>query len=236
MHRINIQRETGFPVQRRTLDFLQQAYGSAIEHLCRVYGNNVILYGVEHQGVNRTAGAVVIDGELLPFEQSPNSAHVVIVETVESVQFQGGDLLPAYVTRVARCAPSGGVALSSLRRVDTLLQPLATPWETLTPAEGLVEQGHIVILSAVQVRRNNRGAIEFRGVIRQHSEAPEIPTSFSGIPIQFRPARSRPLWFVSNRVGANNILSQVALANTVGVLECGFAQAGEYFIIGEYFV
>ena len=193
MNRIDIQRNAGFPVQKQTFDFLQQAYGSAIEHLCRVYGNNVILYGVELVGGNRTAGAVVINGELLPFEASPNATHIAIVETAEHVQFRGGELLPAYITRVARCATNGAIALAGLRRIragqtdwvncewehgdegGTLPCGDATPWRVIEP---------------IQVRINEAGRVQIRGRFTFGIHGPELILRYL-IPERFRPATDK---------------------------------------------
>jgi len=129
MNELKINRATGFPVKKKTFEFLQEAYGSAIKHLCKMHGDNVILYGCELVGANRTAGAVVINGELLPFEASPDNAKILIIEQSEPVEYQGGELLPAYYTRVAKCGSTGTVNLADLKRIGE--KPQATAWKNV---------------------------------------------------------------------------------------------------------
>ena len=154
MDKLVIQRETGFPVQKRTFDFLQQAYGSAIGHLCRVYGDNIILYGVELVGGSLTAGAVIIDGELLPFEKSPDAPHIEVVETSEDALYQGGERLPAYITRVARSAATGGVSLADLRRI----KPEATEWVNIGATST-----NITVIRPIRIRINEQGRVQLDG-------------------------------------------------------------------------
>jgi len=161
MNRINIQREDGFPVQRRTFDFLQDAFGSAIEHLCRVHGDNLILHGAVVGGTTISAGAVVINGELLPFEQSfiggggTQNARIEIVERTEPVIYQSGELLPAYVTRVARIGVGGTIPFSALRRIP---RPRAqTEWVNCEPTT------NITVVEQIQCRINEKGKVELRG-------------------------------------------------------------------------
>jgi hypothetical protein len=118
MNRIEIQQEQGFPVRQKTFEFMQEAYTSAIQHLCKTYGENIILYGVELVNGNRTAGAVVINGELLPFEASPDAPKIAIVETVENALYQDNIERPAYKTRVAKCGDAGVIDLADLKRIN----------------------------------------------------------------------------------------------------------------------
>jgi hypothetical protein len=120
MNKINIQKETGFPVQKKTFDFMRDAYTSAIEHLCKIHGNNLILHGVEKAGTQRTAGAIVVNGELIPFEQSNDNANIKIFETTEPVIYQGGEQFDAYITRIAKCDSSGNINLANLKRVASV--------------------------------------------------------------------------------------------------------------------
>ena len=153
MNQIRIARPTGFPVDNKTFEFMQEAYGSAISHLCQAQGDNLILHGVDTAGSVRTAGAVVINGELLPFVQSPNSATIEVVEEHEAVVFQGGEMLPTYFTRFARCSPNGTINIADLRRV----RHTPTDWVNCTPTDG------IQVIEPIQVRVNERGKAQLRG-------------------------------------------------------------------------
>jgi len=161
MNQLNIVREEGFPTTRKTFEFLQQAYGSAIEHLCRMHGDNLILHGVVVGGTTISAGAVVINGELLPFEQSiiggggTQNARIEIVERTEPVIYQSGELLPAYVTRVARIGVGGTIPFTALRRMQRPRQQ--TDWVNCTPTTD------ITVVETIQCRINENGKVELRG-------------------------------------------------------------------------
>jgi len=116
MNRIELQ-DNDFPFTAKSVRFLQQTNAQAIEKLVRAFGDNLILWGCELVSGHRTAGAVVINGELLPFEQSPVHDRIKIVETSENVTYRGGIVLPAYFTRVVRCDSTGTINLADLRRI-----------------------------------------------------------------------------------------------------------------------
>ena len=138
MNKLEIQGQ-GFPVTKQTFEFMQQAYTTAIQHLSKMFGDNLILYGCDLVGSNRTAGAVVINGELLPFEASPHNAKIAIVETVENATYQSGVSLPAYKTRVAKCSSTGTVNLADLKRIDQ--KTAATAWQAVTYLAGYQTPG-----------------------------------------------------------------------------------------------
>ena len=169
MNNLNILQDQGFPVQAKTLRFLQEAYQGAIQHLASMYGANMILYGCELVSGNRTAGAVVINGELLTFEAGADAAKVSIVETIEQAVFQGGEALPAYYTRKARCASVGVVNFADLKRlpafVKGIAQPKETDWANCTPTPD------ITVIDPIQCRINDRGRVEIRGRFRQVDHA-----------------------------------------------------------------
>lgn len=159
MNTIEIQREEGFPVQKRTFDFLQDAFGSAIKLLCQRYGDNFILHGVkEDLGDGLSDGAVVINGELLPFEGTTyhdRDYGIVIRETAETVLYESGELLQTYFTRVARMELKGTIPLSSLRRIPQLRMP--TEWVNCT------QGNNITVVQTIQCRINENGKLQLRG-------------------------------------------------------------------------
>ena len=124
MDKLEIQQASGFPVQKKTFDFIQKYYQDAFKNLFKMYGDNLILQGVElASDGSRTAGVVVIDGEPLPFTASAHNAKVAVVETTaESVEYQGGIVRPAYKTRTAKCDSAGTINFSDLQRVETRLK------------------------------------------------------------------------------------------------------------------
>ena len=150
----------GFPVQKKTFDFIQEAYGAAITHLCKMHGDNLILYGVELVDGNRTAGAVVINGELLTFEASPDNAKILIDDSqVEPAQYQNGELIPAYYTRVAKCSAIGTVNLADLTRV----KPIETGWIECPLQEGATYAIYENI-PPIQAKINRAGRCIVRGI------------------------------------------------------------------------
>ncbi len=150
MDEIKFQQPTGFKVQNKTFEFLQNAYQSAIGHLCKMYGDNLILYGCELVGSSRTAGAVVINGELLPFEASPDNDKILIEETTQTVQYKSGELLPAYYTRKAKCSSTGTIDFSDLQRITTgRKKPEPTQWQDVIWQPGFINPGNGIMKSRI---------------------------------------------------------------------------------------
>jgi hypothetical protein len=178
MNKINIQKATGFPVRKKTFDFLQEAYGNAIAHLCKAYGDNLILHGVELAGAGRTAGAIIVNGELLPFIASLDGEKILIEETIESDEYKGGELLPAYYTRVAKCSPIGTVDMANLKRIKAA----QTNWVNCTPT------ADIVVTGVIQCRISETGKVELRG--KYHHVDNALFYDFA-LPAGFIPAKNR---------------------------------------------
>ncbi len=142
MNKINIDLETGFPIQKKTFTFMQEAYTEAIKHLCLTFGDELILYGVELQGSERSEGAIVHNGELIPFKRCTDGAYIVIEETTESVEYQSGVIMQDYIKRVARCSAvetANSFLLSDLKRVGE--KPQATEWENVVYLDGFENGG-----------------------------------------------------------------------------------------------
>ncbi|WP_051335956.1 tail fiber protein [Aquimarina latercula] len=104
----------GFPGTTKTFDFLQSAYTNAIGALTALGGDSYIIKGLQRNGTNIAAGAIVYNGEYLPFVTGPFSQTVSIYEDVEEVPYNEDsdndgnlDLKPAYVTRYAKCGDDG---------------------------------------------------------------------------------------------------------------------------------
>lgn len=158
MNKLDIVRDNDFPVTAKTFRFLQDTY-QEFQHLGRLYGSNCILYGCELLGGNRTAGALMINGELIPFLQSPNNTKIKVFEEIENAIYKGGESLPAYYTRYAKCDITGNIVLADLPRVviKTAPQPKETDWENCVPT------GQINVVEPVQVRFNENGLVQMRG-------------------------------------------------------------------------
>lgn len=133
----------GFPLTTERLIFMQNAQNKAIEQLTKLAGSgNIIVEGLGNgnldvsQDINVPSGIIIVDGEIIAFEESAYNSRVAIFETVTNVAYnedvnQDGDLdmKIADVVRVARCAATGGVdsfQFSTLKRIKNLqaIEPL----------------------------------------------------------------------------------------------------------------
>ncbi|MFD2566064.1 hypothetical protein [Pseudotenacibaculum haliotis] len=104
----------GFPVTTSTFDFLQNAHANAISALTKLGGNTFILTGVQKVDALVTQGAIVYNGEYLPFQAGPYDDTVGIYETVQDVAYNEDtdndgnlDNKRAYVQRYAKCGTDG---------------------------------------------------------------------------------------------------------------------------------
>lgn len=156
MNRLEIHRDSGFPVQRQTLEFMQEAYRSAIEHLSRTYGDRVILYGVERVGNTWTDGAIIFNGELLQFKGGVNDFtdfSLGLIENVESVRYRTGEVLDAFRTRSVTWGHNfDDEPISAYRRI----RRAATGWVNCTNVLGVVR-------TTPRARINERGRGELMG-------------------------------------------------------------------------
>jgi len=128
---INKYFEGGFPLTIERLQFMNDSIRRGVELITKMAGSgNLIFEGMELDGGNLTAGTIVIDGEILPFEASTFNTRIAVFETEitvpynEDVDDDGNlDQKPADTTRVARAAASGGVSsvqYSTFNRVGQL--------------------------------------------------------------------------------------------------------------------
>lgn len=110
----------GFPMTQYTLDFMQKSYRESLGALARLVGSAVIVSGMEETGSTVANGWISYNGELLPFIGGPKQSTWIVEELAESRKF--ADLVDrnVYFTRQARFA-AGGIAYSSLQRIETLL-------------------------------------------------------------------------------------------------------------------
>jgi len=127
----------GFPGTNHTWRFIQDAFAIPIKAFCRMAGHKAILNGIlptltpVDAPQNYSAGFVVYNDELLPFESGAEQATVTIIETIENAEYANdanndgqNDVLPTYKTRYMRFG-TGGVTtfpFSDLYRVQTLKQ------------------------------------------------------------------------------------------------------------------
>ncbi|MDC9722351.1 MAG: hypothetical protein PSN34_06210 [Urechidicola sp.] len=118
----------GFPLTTKSIQFLHSAHESAIKALTSFGGTTYILNGVEDTAGTISAGFIVYQGEVLPFDESAAHATVSIIETIEQIPYNEDlnvdgnlDLKDGYVTRKAICG--AGLANSVLEFPFTDLKP-----------------------------------------------------------------------------------------------------------------
>jgi microcystin-dependent protein len=112
-----------FPFTPKTVRFLQEIPTEALVELAKTFGDNSILYGCAEISGNITAGAVIINGEILPIDSQVLKQYIVIEETVEDAIYKGDVPNPAYYTRIAKLSDSGTILFSSLNKVQHKFVP-----------------------------------------------------------------------------------------------------------------
>lgn len=107
MNKGNFTAKDNFPVSTFTYDFLQKMAHLA-GNMAQLGGQNYILSGCTDDGAgNISAGLIVINGEILPFEAGTKKAKITIQETKDTDHFAGIDYPESYIHRVAKFADNG---------------------------------------------------------------------------------------------------------------------------------
>lgn len=124
MHkRIDFNNLGGFPAVQETFNWMQDSYRTAIISIAKLFGDKIILFGCEIAGGNVTPGAVVINGEIMPFEGGVYSAgdQVKVFEVAEAaVSFQDNSQHEVYFTKTARLSDPGDFDFTDLKSIGTL--------------------------------------------------------------------------------------------------------------------
>ncbi|WP_438710874.1 hypothetical protein ACSTS3_19745 [Aquimarina muelleri] len=142
----------GFPVTTTTFEFLQDAYGKALNALTALGGDTFILEGVNKTGANITNGAIVYNGEYLPFTGGVFGNTVSIYEDVEEVPYNQDtdndgnlDLKRAYVKRYAKCGTDGLESFNfNLLKRFTPLTGLSMPIGSIIMWSGSIPNGWVL--------------------------------------------------------------------------------------------
>lgn len=127
MNRIELENE-GFPFTADSVRFMQTAYSDAIKNICKTIGPDFIAWGCEVIGDNITEGAIVINGELIPFESGSYNSKVIVEEKSEMVTYYDQISRPAYFTKVARCSELGSYNLADFPRPKRQIPLSETDW------------------------------------------------------------------------------------------------------------
>jgi microcystin-dependent protein len=139
----------GFPATITTFEFLQSAYGDAIQALTKLGGDNYIFYGLEISSTAISGGAIVYDGEYLPFLAGDYDDTIGIYETVVNVSYNQDsdndgtlDVKRAYVQRYAKCGDDGTALQSfafNILKSFTPLTELSMPIGSIIMWGGLID-------------------------------------------------------------------------------------------------
>lgn len=118
--RIDFSKLGGFPATQFTFDFMQASYRNAFTALALMFGDKVILSGVDLIGAQYTDGWISIAGELMPFVGGTAQSEFIIEEIPATRLFQNGQTNTVYFKRQARFG-SPGIPFSQLRRMGELM-------------------------------------------------------------------------------------------------------------------
>lgn len=121
MNHLKLDNEGGLLAFQEVLAFMQSSYTNAVDDLCRVVGNNVIITGCEVVAGNITDGTLILNGEILPFVGGVNGGFIQVTETIANAPYIIGGDKPFYYERKAEPS-SSGVPLSSFFRLGSLHQ------------------------------------------------------------------------------------------------------------------
>lgn len=121
MNNIDFSRTAGFPFTIDILGYLQSFYKEAFDAIVSSIGDNLILSGVENDGVTVTDGYIIYNKELLPFVGGAvtDPLEFVINETITPRMFQSGDEHDIIFERTATLSDGIGaesVPFSDLKR------------------------------------------------------------------------------------------------------------------------
>jgi hypothetical protein len=106
-----------------TLNFLQNSFTHPIQELAGLGGDNYIISGIKDDGAKTTDGWLVIKGELMPFKGNLKQSTIVIVNNVQTVDFENGAEREVYFTRYATFGVSlESIPFASLARMHDLQQ------------------------------------------------------------------------------------------------------------------
>jgi hypothetical protein len=118
----------GLYIYQDTLDFLQQAYGQALDALANIFGDKLILTGVQDQGATVNPGWVVYQGQILPFAGGLKAPNVALITAQSQEQYDDGSQKNAYTTNTLQFVNQGGFPFTDLHRL---------PFGTATIYDGL---------------------------------------------------------------------------------------------------
>lgn len=118
----------GLKFTQNVLKHMQDSYLDGFAALAALLGNNAIVSGVQVSGGGVSAGWVILNGELLPFEAGGATAWVDVVETVETREYDDTTTKDFVTTRVAKCVAGPGTAFSLLKPASIVPAGVIMMW------------------------------------------------------------------------------------------------------------
>lgn len=211
--------DNGFPVSANTLRFLQGSASDGIKNLAKSFGDDCILYGCEVNGNAISAGAVVVNGEVIPFEAGTYNAKFTIDETTTSVTYKDNVQRAAYYTRVARCSATGSYTLANFPRIRTVKQHTPIDWAALTYDSSVSEDPVSSVITSMfgselkaKMSANGDVAICGGGKYRNTTSA----YTYTTLPASMRPRSERLIpvtaFVSSNTAGRTSLTTIVGMA------------------------
>ncbi|MBV7268356.1 hypothetical protein [Winogradskyella luteola] len=142
----------GFPGANEYLAFAESSSHDQINAIVRAIGDNVIFDGVVDDNGNTSAGWIIYNNEILPFEASETGETVVIIETVTEAAYdtsQTGNfnqILPVWKNRKAKFGDPGDAGVVASFDFGTLNRI-----RTVKTLDGLLEQATEEILGLNEI-------------------------------------------------------------------------------------
>lgn len=142
----------GFPGANELLEFLESASHDQINAIVKALGNNVIFDGVVDTEGNSSAGWIIYNNEILPFEASATGETVVIIETVTEAAYDSSQtgnfnqILPVWKKRKAKFGDPGDAGVVASFAFNTL-----TRARSLQTLDGLLQQATEETLGLVEI-------------------------------------------------------------------------------------
>jgi hypothetical protein len=205
MNRIDFTKTGGILRSQELWAYMQSTYSSLFSAIASAVGDNVILSGVDDLGANYGNGWVVISGEILPFQGGLKATQIIIEETITQEQYNDGNSKDAYYTRVAKCANTGGIPVTSFKRmvnISTLISPadltaaLNSFRDSLDDSTipydnaGFAYSNGASAGSNIGAKVTLRGTVKIQGFINGPSGGFANNSIYLTLPAQFRPSKN----------------------------------------------
>ena len=138
MNNINFTAKNSFPLSTAVMGFLQDMVKLNAD-FAALGGTNYILAGCADDGSgNVSAGSIVINGEILPFEAGKKKAKITVHQKPKTLTAFGVDYPEALINRTAKFSDTGEYNWGDFARVETLLQLTTRLNQMITIPKGII--------------------------------------------------------------------------------------------------